>query len=93
MPFFPLFFFLPSPLSQTHRGKSPDQAQCHPRLGSQHPVLSRTGLFTRLPAAVPALLPEARLPPSFFWLCLTVKGLCARGTPRGYLTKSQLAKG
>lgn len=86
MPSFPIFF-LSSPLSQPFWEKSPTQARCHPHLCSLHPILSRAGLFTHLPAAVPSLLPGTRLPPSFFWLYC--EGLHARGTSwRGYLTKS-----
>lgn len=82
-----LFFFFPAPSLKPFGIKSPTQARCHPHLGSQHLVLSRAGLFTHLPAAVPSLLPGARLRPSSFWLYC--EGLHARGTSwRGYLTKS-----
>lgn len=78
-----LFFSFPAPLSQLFWEKNPTQALCHPHLGSQHPVLSRAGLFTHLPAAVPTLLPRARLPPFFFGF--TVKG-CLPEARRGGVT-------
>lgn len=84
--FLPCFYSCQPPLS-TLLGKKPCSGSVPPSFGWKHPVLSRAGLFTHLPAAVPTLLPGARLPPSFFWLYC--EGLRARGTSwRGYLTKS-----
>lgn len=88
-PIFPVFplFLLPSPLSQTHWGQSPDHTRCHPQWGPQHPVWSRAGLSTRSQRLCPLCYPRHGCCPGL-WLCLTVKGLRARGTPRAHLTKS-----
>lgn len=84
--FLPYFFSSQPPLSNL-LGKKPYSGSVPPSFGFPTPCLSRAGLFTHLPAAVPTLLPGARMPPSFFWLYC--EGLPAQGTLwRGYLTKS-----
>lgn len=89
MPFFPIFLF-PSPFFQTRRGKKPRSGSVPASLGFPTPDLERGQAVYPFTSggALFATRGTAATLFFFFALRLTVKGLRARGTPRGYLTKS-----